>query len=248
MPVSSNTLFHFTDNVENLENILTNKFKPRFCLEPFLKTIFPPKTPESFEMAIPMVCFCDIPLSKVKNHLKDYGPCGIGLTKQWGKKNGINPMLYLTSKATLKSKLKTIFDNAVKRNEMFFEMNELISMIKPYRGPFKRKNVTKQKTFYNEREWRYIPPLDPFSDNIYRLSKSHFENKQKLADANKKIARTITLDFDIRDIQYLIVNRGQDILPLIKKIEKIFKKTHHDDDINILKSKIITTTRIRNDF
>ncbi len=33
--VSANTLFHFTNNLENLLGILTNEFQPRFCLEDY---------------------------------------------------------------------------------------------------------------------------------------------------------------------------------------------------------------------
>jgi len=31
--ISANTLFHFTSSMENLLGILTNEFRPRFCLE-----------------------------------------------------------------------------------------------------------------------------------------------------------------------------------------------------------------------
>jgi hypothetical protein len=31
--LSANTLFHFTSSLDNLLNILTNKFHPNFCLE-----------------------------------------------------------------------------------------------------------------------------------------------------------------------------------------------------------------------
>src|SRR5229473_2461542 len=88
--LSANTLFHFTSSLDNLINILTNEFHPNFCLEN-LSTLL--KDP-ILEMAIPMLSFCDIPLSQTGFHLSVYGDYGIGLTKSWGKQNGISPVLY----------------------------------------------------------------------------------------------------------------------------------------------------------
>ena len=44
--------------------------------------------------AVPMVCFCDLPMSLIDKHLKEYGPYGIGLDKGWGLKNGVAPVTY----------------------------------------------------------------------------------------------------------------------------------------------------------
>jgi hypothetical protein len=48
-------------------------------------------------IAIPMVCFCDIPLSSIRNHINVYGRYAIGLSKEWGKKKHISPVMYALS-------------------------------------------------------------------------------------------------------------------------------------------------------
>ena len=80
--ISSNCLFHFTNSAENLLNILENEFNPRYCLENLKFLDFSPKMTDYFEIAIPMVCFCDIPLSKIKTHISIYGNYGIGMKKK----------------------------------------------------------------------------------------------------------------------------------------------------------------------
>ncbi len=86
--ISSNTLFHFTESIDHIISILKKDFRPNLSLEDLsclgLKS----------KLAIPMVSFCDIPLSQTLLHMKHYGCYGIGLSKSWGKNHGINPVLY----------------------------------------------------------------------------------------------------------------------------------------------------------
>src|ERR1044072_4036723 len=98
--LSSNTLFHFTNNAENLMSILSSGFKPRFCLEQFgTMDLFLTESEKEIvtnkelnEEAIPISCFCDLPMSHISSHLEFYGAYGIGLTKDWAIKNGLTPI------------------------------------------------------------------------------------------------------------------------------------------------------------
>ena len=101
--LSSNSLFHFTDKAENLINILFEGFKPKFCLEQFgsFELLFGREVKknlkeEDFEEAIPMTCFCDLPMSHIASHLEFYGSYGLGLSKEWGIKNGLTRLLTFT--------------------------------------------------------------------------------------------------------------------------------------------------------
>ena len=75
MAISANTLFHFTRDMDTLLSILRSKFYPRLCLE---QKIVPTL---DLRLAIPMVCFCDIPLSQISEHTEMYGEYAIGIKK-----------------------------------------------------------------------------------------------------------------------------------------------------------------------
>jgi len=74
MPLSSNSIIHFTNSSDNLKGILQNNFKIKYCSE-LIEIV------DSFHYAAPMVSFCDIPLSEVKNHIGKYGTYGLVLQK-----------------------------------------------------------------------------------------------------------------------------------------------------------------------
>lgn len=87
--ISSNSLFHFTDTVKSLKSILINGFFPRYCLEDWRDILS-----DRLNYAFPMVCFCDIPLSQTRLHTQQYGGYALGMSKEWGEINKINPVLY----------------------------------------------------------------------------------------------------------------------------------------------------------
>lgn len=117
MPVAnSSTLFHFTNRKSTLFKIIQNglrftySFEP-YSKEPILNEIHPQsiKSSDSIEnrddskqlgVAIPMVCFCDIPIMRASEHKQKYGNYAIGFDKDFLSKlkNPIlNPVWYMDS-------------------------------------------------------------------------------------------------------------------------------------------------------
>ncbi|MBN1471996.1 MAG: hypothetical protein JW925_09460 [Syntrophaceae bacterium] len=96
MAISTSTLFDFTAKAEHLISILENEFRPRFCLE-HRRELNPLESFLLNDEAIPMVCFCDLPLSTIAPHLEFFGNYGLGLTKEWGIQNGLNPVMYMSN-------------------------------------------------------------------------------------------------------------------------------------------------------
>ena len=167
--ISSSSLFHFTNNFDYLTNILRDEFIPRYSLEN-LKI-----GSSNFNIAIPMICFCDIPLSNIKNHIEKYGDYAIGMSIEWAIEKKINPVLYLKDGSMLSNQLQQISNLVMEKsqqspnNETIFPFTDILRYIKPFNGKFERKwNHYKNddEKFYNEREWRYIPSIKDISKRI----------------------------------------------------------------------------------
>ncbi|GAB3886069.1 abortive infection system antitoxin AbiGi family protein [Spirosoma agri] len=92
--LSANTLFHFTDKLKWLINIFDKGFIPRLSKEFYDGNGVFDK--DEHGSLVPMVCFCDLPVSQLRNHINTYGQYGIGLEKDWGIQEGLNPVFYIT--------------------------------------------------------------------------------------------------------------------------------------------------------
>lgn len=94
----TSSLFHYTNKIENIQSILKNGLIPNYCSEDLRFTY-----KKGLYIGIPMVSFCDIPISKANIHAKRYGDFAIGLNKDCFKKKSINPIMYAYNNQILKS-------------------------------------------------------------------------------------------------------------------------------------------------
>jgi len=243
MPISSNTLFHFTNKYKNLINILENDFRPHYALEDF-NAIFPGQPVNYLKLAIPMVSFCDIPLSQTGEHLSTYGCYGIGLTKEWGKRNGITPILYTYPNSLLANSILKLIKHTQRLEENGRDfLYDIFRFIKPYRGRLWRADGIKENViFYNEREWRYIP-----IGHKLLLKEDDFLNESERKKFNEDISCQHSIPFVSDDIRYLIVSTEEEILTLISDLEKL-KSKFGDSQLRILATRIIPAERIKEDF
>lgn len=248
--LSSESLFHFTDSMDNLINILYEGFEIRYSLDKL------PYGVDEVEVALPMVCFCDIPLSRTKEHTNKYGYYCIGLKKSWGQSNRLNPVLYLSSQSnvylTLRELGNLIYDQYKAIQESgarnFFNsyinqyFHEVMMFTKPYKGDMVRKGkIIKDVIFYNEKEWRFIN-----QGFQLHLEKEKFEDiyeRQKYHSLAKIIGN---LRFQLDDIKYLIVHEENERKQIIEIVSK--GKFKNEDFVDELLSRILTFEQIENDF
>lgn len=250
--LSANTLFHFTKSKDILINILKSNFRPNYCRE---KTYFTDKSPY---WEIPIVCFCDIPLSQIKEHTSWYGEYAIGITKEWAVKNNVNPILYINDDIELVNTLKENFsflldlrekEDCVNANIQPF-INNLFyqcAYIKPYEGEqyHPKEQQIETKRFYDEREWRYIPLRSKFSEpnSIFCIGNDSFIK----GGFNSYITDELGLNFEPQYINYIIVSKEKEILDIKREIETI-KGEYSRNDVELLTTRIISMERIREDF
>jgi len=259
LPISANTLFHFTKNINNLISILKNGFYPRYSLEDFsliAKDIIQndSKIQDDFkDQALPMICFCDIPLTKIKIHVDNYGGYGIGLSKKWGEKNGLNPIKYINSESDLSKHYREFATHArslydYRDNKIMGIFFRLFSYVKPYEGIlFKNK---KKITFYDEREWRFIPKItaEDENNNIAKkvIGKEDYDNKNMLREHNKRLKKNFPLHFKEDDINYILVRNKSQLLKIIATIKKM--KSFSSEEKDLLLTKVISIDQIFEDF
>jgi Putative abortive phage resistance protein AbiGi, antitoxin len=250
--ISANTLFHFTNSIDNLLDILRNEFRPRFCLENYNLLRRQASKDFGYEFAVPLVCFCDLPLSQTASHLSVYGDYGIGMTKTWGQWNGVTPVLYLYSESLLMQRYEEMFKIAAradesKRDRLSQALFDFVCFIKPYEGDLWRESgMLANIRFYNEREWRFVPILP---DDFYRtgMNKSDFLNGEIRNAANEKLQQLSRISFEPNDVKYLIVRREDEIVSLITQVEQI-KGKYSWEEVKLVTSRVMSAEQIKTDF
>ncbi len=250
--VSANTLFHFTNKADHLVSILRHEFRPHYCLEDL--RVFGHSEKEYLELAIPLVSFCDLPLMQIKRHLSFYGSYGIGLSKVWGIKNRVCPVLYTYPDSPVGDAISKLLENYEPegidpdvRNVFKRSLNLLPCYVKPYEGNLWRDGAyIRGVKFYIEREWRYIPTTNDAS-TLSPLDKAEFMNDVERAHQNSKVFDGFRLSFHPKDIRYIVVRTEDEILSMVQSIRDI-KDRFEPNIIDLLTTRIISAEQIQDDF
>jgi len=255
--LSSNTLFHFTDRIEGLISILTHEFRPHYSLEDLGDVFGHPRDSRDPTIGVPMVCFCDIPLSQTNRHMQTYGNYSIGLTKEWGMKAGLAPVIYSHPESGTAQAILDLYERSdpglptdidgeegpATAANFNCDRERLICFLKPYRGQFHRRGQpTQNVVFYDEREWRHVP-----SGEWRAIDSVEYNDFRRRRQANEELWRLDPLSFEPSDIRYVIVADETEILPMIEEIKGI-KAKYSGPEIQLLCSRILTASQIATDF
>ncbi|MDB5795331.1 MAG: hypothetical protein JWR25_1710, partial [Noviherbaspirillum sp.] len=231
-----------------LQSTLKNGFWPRYYLEDMAWHGQP-----GFDfLASPMVCFCDIPLSRIGDHIEFYGSYGIGMRREWAAVNHINPVVYIAagnnhfarSLGGMGIYLSQITDEMVNRKAKRL-VQHVMAHIKPIQGrmPLKGKDEVVVKDFYQESEWRHVATHKKIA--VFLPEKAY--RSQEILDAEH--ATTFEhglLKFTPTDVNYIFVESDADIPQMMAFIQKEMTHCSYEDRM-LLMSRVTSLELIRQD-
>jgi len=236
--LSSETLFTFTSEFKYLFEMLENGIYPRYIYERI------PVPNRTWSYTVAAKCFCDIPLGKIKTHLNWFGNYGLGIKKSFLKGIGVSPIIYIHSNSNW------IIDALLKGGIENLKAHPTLPFLKRHIGQdFKQEDDGTYKrsyrTFYDEREWRYIPEFNKLETD---------DKKKEILDGIKLVKRknietpymnsNIMLKPDV--IEYIIIDSFAEFKDLKTKLRE--KYQNDDDNYELMLSKILIADRIIRDF
>jgi len=247
MSLSSNSIIHLTKTREALEGILLDSFRVKYCKETIKW-----KNGKSV-IHVPMVSFCDIPLSQIKDHISNYGCYGIGLTREWAIRNFLNPVLYIEPNSNLAHSYEQALlqvaemklPNDAKR-ETARRLSDIARYTKNYEGMLQRKNEpSRMYRFSDEREWRYVPDVE-YGCELFYMAKDFEEDGVKETAANS--IADLRLNFEPDDIKYIIIKDDSGITEVINHLRNAKGANFTLSSIERLTTRILTSEQIRTDI
>lgn len=239
MAYRTSSLFHYTRDINVLKSILENGIFPNYC-----KEIFPSQN-QCMTIGIPMVSFCDIPIKETSLFRERYGDYAIGLDKEWGIKNGINPILYVSNEnifnsAALVETYKRILQDENTKNggdshaitfslrpgsldevTIFLRMQQMkyaSLYILGFLKPYYIERNGKLQCNYEENEWRYIVPENdkiPWWWNEQDYSKWRGTGDKPYPTEEMKITG---LRFEPKDIKWILTPDDESAHKMIEHI------------------------------
>ena len=215
--INASSLFHFTKKFDTLKKIISDGLRFSYAYESMPSQITAninyPSFPECVDgiykdagVAIPMISFCDIPITRAALHMGKYGNYMIGFDKAFmidRYEPIINPVLYVHSRNLNDAivELSNVYAETVRQQN-----THILSLSKNGEGPQSKElqnlaityglrkfflryilglvkpmfNPEKNYCYYNEREWRAF-----LSDNscnncdwIWEITEEDFKKKR----------------------------------------------------------------------
>ena len=209
---------------------------------------------EDFDAAVPMCCFCDIPLSQISDHISKYGCYAIGLKKDWAISKGITPVMYVHKESIPLKNIEKQFDilpspSSEVASKWDLKMETLFLYNAFYMKPYQGSQVIDKKErhirFYDEREWRYVPPC--FHGKYHPFLFQEEFDDPAIRESINSMNEQYGLHFSPSDINFIIVKSEDEILDFKKSLTSIDWKSPQED-VELLSTRLLSIERIQEDF
>lgn len=229
----TSSLFHFTKDPSVLLKILETGLIPNYCREDL--SYFDRKV----NVGVPVISFCDIPLTRTTMFKARYGEYAIGLSKGWALKKQINPILYvnderiLVSLGFLKSYYRTLDDEVKERGgsdksisinlfnpksleglNAFINRNNAKDAMYSLMGYMKRY-VGKgpdgsEQSNYIENEWRYVVTGEGVD---WKWTAEEYKKWRGNGEKPKpsEALKALKLTFNVEDVSHIIVKTENEV-------------------------------------
>lgn len=266
---SSSSLFHFTRKSSVFKKILKNGLRysesAEYCPN---DDVLSDKTYKSNGAYIfPMICFCDIPISRTLAHRKTYGNYAIGFNKDFlcsKLTKTINPVNYISNPqyalflATLRQRLENEIKDTFYKG--YYSEDIKTKIDKEYEIVNALYYYFKPCEFYDEREWRAtLSKGIPWRRTMITWEGNYTHDIEKHIESLKNVIKPINvyLTFSSEElseaISYIILPKEKDVHKYIEHIlneqNPLFGSTNVSQKERILLiSKITSFERIEKDY
>ena len=225
----TNTLFHSCKKFEFLKSVIK---------ESGFKASYADEIIDDNEVKTLMVSFSNVALFESESQI-NYGKYAVGLTKDWGIKNELEPVIYTYDSSingasfmenmniTGRMKVRECVNNPAlddKVTTLFVNSINFLEYLKPY-------IVTNQKgeefIAYNDREWRYVHKHDKYNPLIFKtsfLTGKPNPDYDKHKPYKKPYTENVVLTFELEDLKFVIVDKKKQKKIIYKLLFKRFGK------------------------
>lgn len=251
---SANVLFKCMKKLDYLKFTLKSKaILPRYYEE----KIDYLDIKEIDKIAFPMSCFCDIHLNKLIDHMGNYGDFAIGMNKEWGIRQGIQPIHYINEYSVLGKDFSSIFNHAThaaddQRKDFSAYNNYLLTdllFMKPLEGEMITDKGYEIRNFHDEREWRFIPNINEVDTELPLVIPQQQMNEKSYGAYSEAIQTRpeLWLKFELSAIKYIIVTDKSSKMELINFLRDN-NVAENEEEFFDLVSKIMVFNDLKEDW
>ncbi|MED4046168.1 abortive infection system antitoxin AbiGi family protein [Priestia aryabhattai] len=251
---SANVLFKCMKRLDYLKSTLKMKaIVPRYYEEKINYL----NIKEIDKIAFPMSCFCDIHLNKLIDHMGNYGDFAIGMNKDWGITQGIQPIHYINEYSALRKDFSSIFNHAKnatddQRNDFSTYNNYLLMdllFMKPLEGEMMTDKGYETRNFHDEREWRFVPNINEVDTELPLVIEQQQMNEKSYGAYSDGIQTRpdLWLKFELSAIKYIIVTDKSSKMELINFLRDNDVAENEEEFFDLV-SKIMVFNDLKEDW